>query len=121
MPRRKQPRAKRITPEQIAEIRRLHSAGHTQRDIVQTTGISRTTIHRVLTDNHLVKHRKSATDAEEGDSISYFDGPIERCPRCGRKVHMPCMPCRIDSMAACGQVPESTIQKADRRQIARDW
>ncbi|PQO28728.1 helix-turn-helix domain-containing protein [Blastopirellula marina] len=117
MPRRSTPRRNRIEPSQISEIHRLRAAGRTQVEIQRITGISRTTIHRILNKDS-ADNESSPTD---NDAINYFDGPIERCPRCGRKVHMPCMPCRVDSMMASGQVRQTEIQETDRRQAAKDW
>ncbi|RCS46321.1 hypothetical protein DTL42_15230 [Bremerella cremea] len=117
MPRRSTPHRYRIEPSQIAEIHRLRASGRTKVDIQRITGISRTTIHKILNKSPDAQNDPSS----EKDAINYFDGPVERCPRCGRKVHMPCMPCRVDSMMASGQVPPSEIQEKDRRQVAQDW
>lgn len=118
MPRRSTPRRNRIESYQLAEIHRLRSAGRTQLEIQRITGISRTTIHRILSQQAA---ESLPEEPPEDDAINYFDGPVERCPRCGRKVHMPCMPCRVDSMMQSGQVKTSEIQEFDRRQVARDW
>lgn len=117
MPRRSTPHRNRIESSQIAEIQRLHASGRTKVDIQRITGISRTTIHKILSQSAASQNQSSS----ENDAINYFDGPVERCPRCGRKVHMPCMPCRVDSMMASGQVPPSEIQEKDRRQVAQNW
>ncbi|MHC2068324.1 hypothetical protein ACYFX5_12740 [Bremerella sp. T1] len=108
----------RLQPHQVSEIRRLKAAGCTQTEIKRITGHSRTTIHQILTGKHSAANEKP-TESAEDDVSSFFDGPIERCPQCGRRVHMPCMPCRVDSMMNTGQVVPSSIQEADRRQIAR--
>ena len=119
MAKRTHPPRGRLQPHQIAEIRRLKKAGCTQMEIKRITGISRTTIHKILTEHHPANDAPQPVEIDE--VIRYFDGPIERCPRCGRKVHMPCMPCRIDSMTQAGKLPNSKIQADDRRQIAARW
>lgn len=111
-------RGKRLTPDLVAEIRRLKAAGCTQMEIKRITGISRTTIHLVVNGRRIAE--KPPAEPEE-EANPYFDGPVERCPRCGRKVYMPCMACRVDSMLETGLTPSSPIQVHDRRQIGGRW
>lgn len=108
----------RLQSHQIAEIHRLRESGCTQMEIKRITGISRTTIHLVLHGKHASAHAQE-NDQPIDDSTPFFNGPIERCPRCGRRVHMPCMACRVDSMIDSGQVERSEIQERDRRQVGR--
>ncbi|GAA4428350.1 helix-turn-helix domain-containing protein [Bremerella cremea] len=105
----------RLQSHQIAEVHRLRAAGHTHMEIKRQTGISRTTIHLILHGQHSSSHAQENNEPID-DSTPFFDGPIERCPRCGRRVHMPCMPCRISSMVDSGQLERSETDDRDRRQ-----
>ena len=119
MSRQRTPR-NRLKSHQISEIHRLREAGHTQMEIKRITGISRTTIHQVLSGKHASMTSPQAKSEEVVDS-SFFDGPIERCPHCGCRAHMPCLACKVKNMIDAGQIMRSEIQEKDRRQIAQRW
>ncbi|MBI1247842.1 helix-turn-helix domain-containing protein [bacterium] len=110
----------RLQSHQIAEIHRLRAAGHTQMEIKRITGISRTTIHHVLTGKHASMTTTKA-EADQAPDSSFFDGPIERCPQCGCRAHMPCLACKVKNMIEKGQIVRSEIQETDRRKIAQRW
>jgi len=103
---RRTPDRRKLPPHLIEEVIRLRAAGDTQMEIKRKTGISRTSIHYILNGK-----RDSAQPADAEESLGLFDGPIERCPGCGRRVHMPCMPCRIESA-----VETERFWHSDRRQ-----
>ncbi|MEX0794608.1 MAG: hypothetical protein WD045_15840 [Pirellulaceae bacterium] len=100
---------RKLPPHIIEEVIRLRAAGQTQMEIKRKTGISRTSIHYILRGRPTADEASQARQAEE--TLGLFDGPIERCPGCGRRVHMPCMPCRIESA-----VETERFSNPDRRQ-----
>lgn len=103
---RRTPDRRRLPPHLIEEVIRLRAAGNTQLEIKRKTGISRTSIHYIINGK-----RDFTQNADAEESLGLFDGPIERCPGCGRRVHMPCMPCRIESA-----METERFSRPDRRQ-----
>ena len=81
-----------LAETKIDEARRLLAEGKlSQRRIAQAIGISRATLSGIASGKRpdYEALRRARGQAEEPL------GPVERCPTCGGKVHMPCRLCRV--------------------------
>jgi hypothetical protein len=90
-----------LKPYQVDQVKQLATQGISQRAISRITGVSRGSVHRILT------HRRPDYGAirvdREGD-VPPFGGPPRRCPGCGALVHMPCLACRIRALIVGSKV-----------------
>ncbi|PHS00445.1 MAG: hypothetical protein COA78_23965 [Blastopirellula sp.] len=101
----------RLASHEVREVKKLLDQKVSQVEIKKITGISRMTIYKIK--NGL---RKETTDdhfAGNPEHRAFFNGPVERCPGCGRKVHMPCLACKVDSLK---RLERDRNSERDRRQ-----
>ena len=68
------------------------------RAIARRVGVSRGTVQAIESGKRRIRD-ESPPKPEETAVV--FSGPAVRCPGCGRKVHLPCMACRVASMPPC--------------------
>lgn len=85
-----------MLPEsKIEEARRLLAAGKlSQRRIAQAIGISRATLSGIASGKRPDYEALRRARGQQDEPL----GPIERCPTCGGKVHMPCRLCRLRAL-----------------------
>jgi len=108
-------RRRRLEDHHVDEIFRLTRVGHNKTEISRMTGISRTTIYAVLSGKRKLRRPKVVADATN----LVFRGPVLRCPKCGRKVFLPCVACRIEKMNEMDRLAK--LAAKDRRQKAVSW
>ena len=101
-----------IKQEQVDEIQRLLASGkYSQRKIAKITKVSRGTINAISQGK-----RSDYVPAPKVEERGPFEGPIERCPECGGRVHMPCRFCQArrfaseESSGFRGAVPKTIKQ-----------
>jgi transcriptional regulator with XRE-family HTH domain len=76
----------------VEEIRRLLDEGElSQRKIATRLGVSRGTVGAIASGRRGLYGRESDSESPDADLELL---PAERCPRCGGRVHMPCLLCR---------------------------
>lgn len=71
-------------------VKRLHNAGKSYREIRKITGLARETIARIV---HGRRKDPEIRRREQRERDQLHSGPIERCPKCGRRMVMPCLAC----------------------------
>ncbi len=81
-----------LAETKIDEARRLLAEGKlSQRRIAQAIGISRATLSGIASGKRPDYEALRRARGQEEEPL----GPVERCPTCGGKVHMPCRLCRV--------------------------
>ena len=81
-----------LAETKIDEARRLLAEGKlSQRRIAQAIGISRATLSGIASGKRPDYEALRRARGQEEEPL----GPVERCPSCGGKVHMPCRLCRV--------------------------
>lgn len=84
-----------LAETKIDEARRLLAEGKlSQRRIAQAIGISRATLSGIASGKRPDYEALRRARGQEEEPL----GPVERCPTCGGKVHMPCRLCRVRAM-----------------------
>ncbi len=81
-------RAKRIPAAKRALVERLRDRGLSLRQIVEATGVSRSTVARICQEQSEAGERLALPDATR---------PLGRCPRCGGLVRLPCYACALET------------------------
>jgi hypothetical protein len=75
----------------VHEIARLLFEGElSQRQIARRLGVSRGTVQAIASGRRGLHGKAPAGD----HSVSYGSSPAMRCPRCGYRIHVPCLVCR---------------------------
>ena len=84
-----------IAQAQVDEVRRLLATGkYSQREISRMTEVSRGIVNSIAQGK-----RPDRVPASKAEERGPFEGPIERCPECGGRVHMPCLFCQTRRFA----------------------
>ena len=85
-----------LAPAVVVEIQRLLAEHQlSQRAIARQLGVSRGIIQLVAQG----KRRVQAARPEQPSLASRRSGPLQRCPGCGGRVHLPCLVCRLRAAA----------------------
>ena len=85
-----------IAPQLVDEVRRLLAEEMlSQRKIARHLGISRGTVGVIA--NGKRPDYSARPPARRDDTFAKPTGPPERCPGCGRLVHMSCLACRTQA------------------------
>jgi hypothetical protein len=87
-----------IAPDVITQIERFLEQGElSHRRIAAQLGVSRGTVNAVASGQ---RAERNARRAAHHDDFEPPRGLPRRCPSCGRLVQMPCLACRLQSLAA---------------------
>jgi hypothetical protein len=81
----------------VEEIQRLLAAGHSRREVARMTGVSRTTVDRIV-----AKERPDCADPVETELSSPPRKKPKRCATCGGLVYPPCKLCRMRAKLSKG-------------------
>lgn len=97
-----------LAATKIDEARRLLAEGSmSQRRIAKAIGISRATLSGIASGKRPDYEALRRARGQEEEPL----GPVERCPTCGGKVHMPCRLCRVRAV----QEQERAVLRKRRR------
>lgn len=96
---------KKITPDKVAQAKRLFEAGHSIRKIATKIGIGRHTVRAIVMGNydHEDVFVRSPTGVYGDRGFPWYvptatDPRLKRCGSCGGKVIMPCKLCQVRSL-----------------------
>ncbi len=82
--------------EKVEEIRRLLAdEAWSHRRIAVALGVGRSTVGRIARGEYAPASTDPEEDEEERELFAPPSGPHRRCPRCGAKVQLPCLACRV--------------------------
>jgi len=78
--------------DQVATVRRLLAAHHSQRAVHRLTGIARGSIARIAAGCRCDRFQPTGPEASTFPFAP--SGPVARCAACGHRVQSPCLICR---------------------------
>jgi len=97
--------------------RMLQEGALTRRQIAERAGVSRGTVGAIARDRQRMLENARRLEADDGDTLA----SSVRCPKCGFRVHMPCLVCRTREYRAqqkCLRKTGGAGAAASRRQRA---